>query len=88
MRYYFDFENGSETLRDNEGAEAGDLRQVLADALDVIQEVAEEVVAERPEDVWMLVVRDETGAPVAYLPVRQVSSAGCSGAVRLSGRRY
>jgi hypothetical protein len=71
MRFYFDFENGDEALRDNNGFEAVNLKQALADALDVIFEVAEEAAARRPDDLWTLVVRDQTRAPVAYLPIRK-----------------
>ena len=71
MRFYFDFENGEEAVRDNNGFEAASLKQALADALDVILEVAEETAANRPDDTWTLVVRDQTRAPVAYLPIRK-----------------
>ena len=71
MRFYFDFENGEEAVRDNNGFEAVNLKQALADALDVILEVADEVAAKRPDDLWTLVVRDQTRAPVAFLPIRQ-----------------
>ncbi|TXN41382.1 hypothetical protein [Methylobacterium sp. WL7] len=71
MRFYFDFENGEEAVRDNNGFEAVNLKQALADALDVILEVAEETAENRPDDLWTLVVRDQTRAPVAYLPIRK-----------------
>jgi hypothetical protein len=71
MRFYFDFENGEEAVRDDNGFEAPNLKQALADALDVILEVADEVAARRPDDLWTLVVRDQTRAPVAFLPIRQ-----------------
>ncbi|TXN44632.1 hypothetical protein [Methylobacterium sp. WL7] len=60
MRFYFDFENGEEAVRDNSGFEAASLKQALADALDVILEVAEETAENRPDDTWTLVVRDQT----------------------------
>ena len=71
MRFYFDFENGEEVVRDNDGFEATNLKQAIADALDVILEVAEETATNRPDDLWTLVVRDQTRAPVAYLPIRK-----------------
>jgi hypothetical protein len=71
MRFYFDFENGEEAVRDSNGFEAVNLKQALADALDIILEVAEETAANRPDDLWTLVVRDQTKAPVAYLPIRK-----------------
>ncbi|MHB2210928.1 DUF6894 family protein [Methylobacterium sp. CM6257] len=70
-RFYFDFEDGQETIRDDEGVEAEDLEQALADARSVIREMAGEVAANDPGEAWALVVRDETGSSVARLPIEK-----------------
>ncbi|MCJ2056407.1 hypothetical protein MKL09_07565 [Methylobacterium sp. J-048] len=71
IRFYFDVENGRETLRDPDGVEAADLAEVLAEARSVIQEMAADICADDPGTAWMLVVRDATGAVVARLPIRR-----------------
>lgn len=44
-RFYFDVDNGRETVRDDEGVEAEDLEQALSDARAVIGEIADELQA-------------------------------------------
>ncbi len=74
-RFYFDVDNGRETVRDDEGVVADDLEQALADARSVISEMADELGATSLESLWTLVVRDETGLPVAHLPLGLFSSS-------------
>ncbi|KST60222.1 hypothetical protein AO398_15525 [Methylobacterium sp. GXS13] len=71
IRFYFDVENGTETIRDREGVEAADLAEVLAEARSVIQEMAGEVCADALGTAWTLVVRDATGTLLARLPIRR-----------------
>ncbi|MGH1571254.1 DUF6894 family protein [Methylobacterium sp. P31] len=91
-RFYFDFEDGQETIRDDEGVEADTLEQALSDARSVIREMAGEVAANDPGEAWALVVRDETGSPVARLPIdksqNRVSNSGRGGALRLIQRPH
>jgi len=68
-RFYFDVDNGQETIRDEEGVEAEDLEQALAEARDVIGEMADGLGIFDLHDPWTLVVCDETGLAVAYLPI-------------------
>ena len=74
-RFYFDVDNGRETVRDDEGVVADDLEQALADARSVISEMADELGATSLERLWTRAVRDETGWPVAHLPLGLFSSA-------------
>ncbi|WP_409518546.1 DUF6894 family protein [Methylobacterium sp. PvR107] len=68
-RFYFDVDNGRETVRDDQGVEAEDLEQALADARTVISEIADDLKAIDMDSLWTLVVRDETGLTVAHLPL-------------------
>jgi len=68
-RFYFDVGNGRATIRDEEGVEAEDLEQALADARGVIGEMADDLGTINLDNPWTLVVRDETGLAVAYLPI-------------------
>ena len=74
-RFYFDVDNGRETVRDDEGVVADDLEQALADARSVISEMADELGATSLESLWSLVVRDETGLPGSHLPLGLFSSS-------------
>ncbi|SFL40300.1 DUF6894 family protein [Methylobacterium pseudosasicola] len=76
IRFYFDVENGRETIRDHEGVDATDLAEALTEARSVIREMAEEVCADDPDTAWTLVVRDATGAVVARLPIKPSSISG------------
>ena len=69
-RFYFDIENGEETIRDAQGVEAEDLSEALAEARSVIDEMAGELEAAGPDGAWTLVVRDATGAVVGRLPIK------------------
>ncbi|MCJ2094658.1 MULTISPECIES: DUF6894 family protein [unclassified Methylobacterium] len=71
IRFYFDVENGRETIRDHDGVEAADLAEALTEARSVIQEMAHEVCADDPGTAWALVVRDGTGTVLARLPIRR-----------------
>ena len=74
-RFYFDVDNGQKTIRDDEGVEAEDLEQALVDARSVISEMADELGATDIDNAWTLVVRDETGLPVARVPIGLFSSS-------------
>jgi hypothetical protein len=73
-RFYFDVGNGRETIRDDEGVEAEDLEQALSDARTVISEMADELGATGIGNSWTLVERDETGLPIAHVPIGVFSS--------------
>jgi hypothetical protein len=68
-RCYFDVGNGHKTIRDGEGVEAEDLGQALADAYEVIGEMADDLGAADLNNPWTLIVRDETGLTVAHVPI-------------------
>lgn len=69
-RFYFDVENGQDTIRDEEGVDADSLDEALAEARSVIREMADEVCGADPGRSWTLVVRDASGFPVCRLPIR------------------
>jgi hypothetical protein len=68
-RFYFDVENGQDTIRDEEGVEAASLDEALAEARSVIDEMADEVQAADPSGTWTLVVRDAAGSPVSRIAI-------------------
>jgi hypothetical protein len=70
-RFYFDIENGAETIRDEEGVEADDLSSALEEARSVIVEMADELAEAVPGETWILVVRDTAGSLVARLPIKK-----------------
>lgn len=74
MRFYFDVGNGERTIQDHEGVEAEDLEQALADARSVLDELAGDLDANDIDDPWTLIIRDQTGMPVAHIPVGLFSS--------------
>jgi len=74
-RFFFDVDNGQETIRDDDGVEAADLEEALAEARRVISEMADELGATDIDNAWTLVVRDETGLPVARVPIGLFSSS-------------
>lgn len=74
-RFYFDVADGQTTIRDDEGVEAEDLERALADARSTISEMADELGATDIGSSWTLVVRDETGLPVAHVPIGLFSSS-------------
>lgn len=67
-RFYFDIENGTESIRDEEGVEAGSLEEALGEARLVIREMADELAAD-PDETWTLIVRDGAGSVVGRLPI-------------------
>jgi len=69
QRFYFDVDNGQEIVRDDEGVEAEDFEQALADARSVISEMAAELEVANLSGPCSLIVRDETGLTVAHLPL-------------------
>jgi hypothetical protein len=72
MRFYFDFENGRETIRDDEGVEADDLDQALDDARSAIEEIVQELKGGALGEAPVLIVRDETGSSAARLPIQEL----------------
>lgn len=73
-RFYFDVGNGQDAIRDEEGVEAEDLQQALADAYDLIVEMADDLGAAELNNPWTLIMRDETGLTVAHVPIGLFSS--------------
>ncbi|MGH1570795.1 DUF6894 family protein [Methylobacterium sp. P31] len=69
IRFYFDIENGKETIRDEHGVEAESLAEALDEARSVIDEMANELAANDLSGTWTLVVRDATGTLVGRLPI-------------------
>ncbi|MEE7439157.1 DUF6894 family protein [Methylobacterium oryzae] len=69
-RFYFDIENGEETIRDAQGVEAADVAEALAEARSVIDEMAGELEVAGPAGAWTLVVRDASGAEVGRVPIK------------------
>lgn len=70
-RFYFNIENGTETICDEEGVEAGSLEEALEEARSVISEMADEVAEDHPGELWMLAVRDVGGSLVGRLPIKK-----------------
>ncbi|MDP4023755.1 hypothetical protein Q8W71_14055 [Methylobacterium sp. NEAU 140] len=69
QRFYFDLEDGQETIRDGEGVEADGPEDALEAAQEIIAEMAGEVASADPRGRWTLVVRDAVGEIVGRLPV-------------------
>jgi hypothetical protein len=67
--FFFDLVCGNEVIRDDEGVEARDLDQALAEARSVIAEMADEVIEDGSGQPWAMIVRDETGAFVRRLSI-------------------
>jgi hypothetical protein len=70
IRFYFDIDNGKEMIRDEQGVEAEDLAEALAEARSVIDEMADDLGIADRNDRWTLIVRDATGAVVGRLPIK------------------
>ena len=73
-RYYFDLTNGLDTLRDDDGVEAGSLDEAIRHTQSVLDEIRDDGNASAFEDGWHLVIRDESGATLKTLPVNGTSS--------------
>ena len=68
-RFYFDLDNGLETIVDENGARATTSQLAIQEALEVIAEMC----AGGEVDVdgnWDLVIRDAEGSTVKRLPIR------------------
>jgi hypothetical protein len=70
-RYFFDVSNGVETISDREVVEAADLDEALAEARNVIADMADKVAEADPDQPWTLIVRDEAGTIVGRLPIKR-----------------
>jgi hypothetical protein len=68
-RFFFDLVCGDEVIQDDEGVEARDLDQALAEARSAIAEMADEVMEDGSGQPWAMIVRDETGALVRRLSI-------------------
>jgi hypothetical protein len=69
IRFYFDLENGHETIRDEHGVDAETLDEALDEARCVIAEMVDELGATDFGSPWTLVIRDATGTLVGRLPI-------------------
>ena len=63
MRLYFHLQNGTETIRDEDGIDVSDLDAAKAEALNTIQDIRDEQDGQ-PHDwsAWKLAVVDGSGA--------------------------
>lgn len=68
-RFYFDVDNRQQIVRDDDGVEAEDFEQALADARSVISEVTAELDVTNLSGPCSIIVRDETGSTVAHVPL-------------------
>lgn len=71
IRFYFDIENGQETIRDELGVEAETLDEALGEARSVIDEMADDLGGADLGSPWTLIVRDATGTLVGRLPIKR-----------------
>jgi hypothetical protein len=69
--FFFDLVCGDEVIRDDEGVEARDLDQALAEARSAIAEIADEMIEDGSGQPWEMIVRDETGVPLRCLPITE-----------------
>ena len=69
-RFYFDVENGHETIRDAVGVEAESLDEALDEARSVIADMAGQVREAEPDSPWTLVVRNAAGFVVGRVPIQ------------------
>ncbi|TXM98881.1 hypothetical protein FV242_27375 [Methylobacterium sp. WL64] len=70
-RFYFDIENGLETIRDEEGVEVSGLKEAIDEARSVISEVYDELESSLAEKKWVLVVRNANRMIVGRLPIKK-----------------
>ncbi len=68
-RFYFDISNNERTIADDEGVEAVDLEQALDDARIVLNQIANELGVASIDSSWTLIIRDQTGAALAHVPM-------------------
>ncbi|MCJ2096524.1 hypothetical protein MKK67_29050 [Methylobacterium sp. J-072] len=71
QRFFFDVSNGDETIPDEAGIEAATVDEVLAEARDVIIEMADEAIGIDLDQRWTMVVRDAAGSIVGRLPIKR-----------------
>ncbi|WP_419828363.1 DUF6894 family protein [Methylobacterium sp.] len=70
-RFYFDIENGLETIRDEEGVEVSGLKEAIDEARSVISELFNELESSIAGKKWVLVVRNANGVIVGRLPIKK-----------------
>ena len=70
-RFYFDIENGLETIRDEEGVEVSGLKEAIDEARSVISEIYDELESSLAENKWVLVVRNANRMIVGRLPIKK-----------------
>lgn len=68
-RFYFDFEDGYEAIRDDEGVEADDSNQAIDQALAGVDDVRASGELQGLGPNWHLVVRDAQGAEIKRIPL-------------------
>jgi hypothetical protein len=71
MRLYFHLQDGTETIRDEDGIEVSDVAVARAEALRTIQDMRREHAARLHDWTgWKLAVADDSGAVVFSLDVK------------------
>ena len=68
-RFYFDLDNGTETIADESGVEAATAELAVAGAMEVIAEIRANGQNDGGQN-WALVIRDAEGSTVKCLPIR------------------
>ncbi len=68
-RFYFDLTNGSETIRDERGVEAGDLIEAVNEAQAVLSEMSRNDELSGSGAGWQLLIREASGPILQTLPV-------------------
>lgn len=70
MRLYFHLQNGTETIRDEDGVEVSDVAAAKAEALNTIRDMRSAEDRKQPDWAgWKLAVADESGALLFSLDV-------------------
>jgi alanyl-tRNA synthetase len=70
-RFYFDLEDGQETISDEVGVEADSFEEAMDEARSVISEMADQLAADNPGETWLLVVRDADGSLLGRVPIKK-----------------
>lgn len=62
--YYFDIDDGDQQTRDEEGAELESQMAARAEAIGVLPNIARDVVPDRDQRTFVVVVRDDSNRPI------------------------